>query len=591
MRTTDRIFVAGGRGLVGSALIRLLKANRYTDVHAPTSAELDLTDQAATRAFFARVRPDFVFLAAARVGGIWANDNYPADFCYTNLAIETNIIHTSYETGVRKLLFLGSSCIYPRDADIPIRESSLLQGLLEPTNEAYALAKIAGVKLCDYYRKQYGCDFITAMPTNTFGPFDNYDLRMAHMVSSLIHKFHVAKIKGDKTVTVWGTGKPRRELLYVDDVADACLLLMNQYSEPGPINVGSGVDYSIAEIAEMIKQVVGFGGNSVYDSSKPDGVFRKVMDVSRILSMGWRPKVDLVVGLTRAYEWFVEHYGDLAVHPSFKKKPLVFKTESIARPIKQMLINPLLANKSLDDPDVTKIHREIILSKPFLKSVYLDHYRDFVEQEKQLQDTPGISLELGSGGGFLKSLLPGIVTSDLHTHPGVDRVETAYKLSFKDGELRAIYMTGVFHHLGRPREFLREASRCLRRNGIIMMMEPHMSLFGKFFFRVLHHEGNDLHTLRWEFPQIGALSDANTALPDLVFDRDREVFSREFPEFEIIKRRYHTFLMYGLSGGVGFRFSAPGWSFEPISLLEKSLRPFMQKYLGTMQTIVLKKTG
>ncbi len=311
MDQKDKIFVAGGRGLVGSSLVRALKSAGYVDILAPSSKELDLTDQAATKKFLRETKPQYVFVAAGKVGGIWANNSYPADFCYINLLIQANLIHGAYEVGVKKLLFLGSSCIYPKDCEVPIKESALLTKTLEPTNEAYALAKITGVKMCDYYRRQYGCDFISAMPTNLYGPGDNYDLKTSHMVPALIHKFHLAKIRGENSVPIWGTGNPRREIIFVDDVAQACLFLMKNYSEPGPINVGIGEDYSIKEIASFIKRVVGFEGDLTFDTTKPDGVFRKVMDVSRIRALGWRPKVNLEDGMRITYDAFASNFNGL----------------------------------------------------------------------------------------------------------------------------------------------------------------------------------------------------------------------------------------------------------------------------------------
>ncbi|MFZ4776842.1 MAG: NAD-dependent epimerase/dehydratase family protein [Terrimicrobiaceae bacterium] len=589
MNKNSKIFVAGARGLVGSAILRTLAENGYHNVISPSPAQLDLTVQAKTFSFLKKYRPDYVFVAAAKVGGIWANANFPAEFCYQNLAIEINVIHGSYLAGVRKLLFLGSSCIYPKESEIPIRESSLLTGPLEPTNEGYAIAKIAGIKLCQYYRAQYGCDFISVMPTNTFGPNDNFDLRTGHMLASLLHKFHLAKIKNEPGVSLWGTGRPRREIIYVDNIAHACLFLMNNYSEAIPINLGSGDDHSILDIAELIKERVGYTGRIDWDTSKPDGVYRKVMDVSRILAMGWKPEISMEEGLARTYGWLVENYDTLPIHGGFKKKALIIRSESLARKIKRLLIDPRLANKSLDDNTTILTHRETIQAKDFLRKVYLSHYADFIKIEKSIADQPGVSLEIGSGGGFLKSLLPTITTSEAEPVAGIDRVEEAGHLSFPDGALRAIYMTGVLHHLAKPRQFFAEASRCLREGGYLVMMEPHMSAFGKFFFQVLHHEPNDFLTRKWEFPQAGLLSDANTALPSIIFDRDYEIFQEEFPEFDIVERRFHTFVKYGLSGGVGFRFSAPGWLYGPVSLIESLLTPFMRQYLGTMQTIVLVK--
>ncbi len=589
MNRNERIFVAGGRGLVGSALVRYLKLNGYTDIITPNSDELDLRDQVATRKFFQKKKPKYVFLAAAKVGGIWANANYPAEFFRNNISIESNVIHNSYEAGVKKLLFLGSSCIYPKDSEIPIKESSLFTGPLETTNEAYAVAKIAGIKMCEYYRKQYGCDFISVMPTNTFGPNDNFDLKTAHMLASLIYKFHSAKINGEDSVMVWGTGKPRREIMYVDDIADACFFLMENYSSHQPINIGTGEDFSITEIAERIKKITDFNGEIKYDLTKPDGVYRKVMDVSRMLDLGWKPKVSLEAGLKMSYDWFVANYQKIYVYPSFKKKPFLFKVKEIASPIKKFLINPELSNKSLDSHETLIIHKKTLLGKPFLKKLYLNYYSDFASLDKGLKSVPGRSLELGSGGGFLKTLIPEIITSDVTLYPGVDQIENAYKLSFKDNELKAIYLNGVLHHLGKPREFFKEATRCLKPGGIIAMMEPHMSWFGRFFFKTLHHEGNDMNTSKWEFSQFGPLSDANTALPTIIFDRDFELFKTEFPELEIVIRKYHTFISYGLSGGVGMRFSAPGWFYPFVNILERALSPFMKTYLGTMQTILLRK--
>jgi GDP-L-fucose synthase len=589
MNKNETILIAGANGLIGSAIARLLHRQGFTHVLTPPRSSLDLTDQSSTYAYLEKHQPAYVFGAAAKVGGIMANKAYPAEYCHVNLTIANHLIHGSYLAGVKKLLFLGSSCIYPKEAAIPIKEDSLLTGPLESTNEAYAIAKIAGVKLCDYYRQQYGCDFISAMPTNTFGQNDNYDLATSHMVAALIHKFYLAKIRKEPSVPLWGTGNPRRELLHADDVADAVVFLMHNYSQPGAINVGSGEDYSIREIAEMIGKAFQYEGRLEFDTSKPDGTMRKVMDVSRIAELGWKAKIPVEEGLKTACEWFEKNYDSLKLYPSFKTKPFLFHNPHTASKLKRFLIHPELANRSLDDPQTTVVHQRIVRSKPFLKQVYLGHYADFVQIHRSLEKLPGKELELGSGGGFLKDILPEVVTSDVALFPKVDQVEDATRLSFKDGELKAIYMTGVLHHIGRPRAFFKEAQRCLRKGGVVVMMEPHMSVFGKFFFKKLHHEPNDYHMNRWEFPQVGPLSSANTALPYLMFDRDREMFEKEFPDLKIEQRRYHTFVLYGLSGGVGFRFSMPGWTYKPIALVEKLLTPFMRTGLGTMQTITLRK--
>ena len=293
---------------------------------------------------------------------------------------------------------------------------------------------------------------------------------------------------------------------------------MQEYSDHKPINIGTGEDYSIREIAEEIKKTVGFTGELCFDASKPDGVFRKVMDVTRIHTMGWKHEISLHQGISNAYRWFEENYDSLMMHPIYRKKPFFLKSKRIAGAIKKFLINPRIANKSLDDPETTIINREIIESKPFLKKLYIYYYSDFIEAEKSLESLSGISLELGSGGGFLKKILPSVVTSDVALFPGTDRVENATKLSFRDGELRAIYMSGVLHHIGKAKEFFREAERCLAPGGKIVMMEPHMSFFGRIFFKIFHYEANDMRTLRWDFPQTGPLSGANTALPYLIFD-------------------------------------------------------------------------
>lgn len=298
-----RIFVAGHRGMVGSAVVRRLQTEDCEILTAGREV-LDLRDQAATKAFFDRNRPEVVVLAAAKVGGILANDTYPADFLYDNLVIETNVIGAAFKAGVRKLLFLGSSCIYPKFAPQPIPEDALLTGALEPTNEWYALAKIAGIKLCDAYRKQYGADFISAMPSNLYGPGDNFDLRTSHVLPALMRKAHEAKLAGARSLEVWGTGTPRREFLYVDDLADALVFLLKHYSEPGHINVGTGEDVTIRELAELICRTVGFEGELVFDSSKPDGTPRKLMDVGKLSAMGWRARTSLPEGVAKTYQAF-----------------------------------------------------------------------------------------------------------------------------------------------------------------------------------------------------------------------------------------------------------------------------------------------
>jgi GDP-L-fucose synthase len=300
-----RIYVAGHRGLVGSALLRRLQAEGYENLLTRSRQELDLTDARMVDEFFAAERPEHVFLAAAKVGGILANSTYPVDFLRDNLAIELAVIDAAHRHGTKKLLFLGSSCIYPKFAPQPIREEYLLTGELEPTNEPYAVAKIAGIKLCQAYREQYGEDFISVMPTNLYGPGDNFDLQTSHVLPALIRKFHEAKERGKSSVTIWGTGEPRREFLHVDDLAEACLFLMNNYSGNEPINVGTGSDISIRELAELVSEVVGYTGEIAYDTTKPDGTPRKLLEVSRLNSLGWRAITPLKVGIERTYAWFL----------------------------------------------------------------------------------------------------------------------------------------------------------------------------------------------------------------------------------------------------------------------------------------------
>jgi GDP-L-fucose synthase len=304
-----RIYVAGHRGLVGAAIVRALRGRGYGDLVTATSREVDLREQAAVRGFYARERPQYVFVAAAKVGGILANDTYPARFLYDNLMIEANLIHGAYEAGVEKLLFLGSTCIYPKLAPQPLREEYLLTGPLEPTNEWYAVAKIAGIKLCQAYRRQYGCRFISAMPTNLYGPGDNFDLETSHVLPALIRKFHEAKARGAPEVVVWGTGAPRREFCHVDDCAEACLHLMAVYDEAEIVNIGVGEDVSIAELAALVARVVGYEGRIVYDRSKPDGTPRKLVDVSRIFALDWRPRIGLEEGIRGTYAWYREQAG------------------------------------------------------------------------------------------------------------------------------------------------------------------------------------------------------------------------------------------------------------------------------------------
>lgn len=307
MEKDAKIFVAGHHGLVGSAIVRILKEKGFHNLILKTHQELDLLRQLDVENFFEKERPEYVFLAAAKVGGINANNTYPAEFIYNNLMIETNIIHSAYKSHVKKLLFLGSSCIYPKFAPQPMREEHLLTGPLEPTNEAYAIAKIAGIELCKFYRKQYGCDFISIMPTNLYGINDNFDLETSHVMPALIRKFHEAKIKNQKEVIMWGTGKPRREFLYVDDCAEACIHLMNNYSDEIHVNVGTGKDIELGELANMIKKIVGYTGEIINDISKPDGTPQKLLNIDLITSTGWKYKVDLEEGIKKVYEWYIQN--------------------------------------------------------------------------------------------------------------------------------------------------------------------------------------------------------------------------------------------------------------------------------------------
>ncbi len=305
MKKEDKIYVAGHNGMVGSSIVRKLEREGFTNLVTRSSKELNLINQADVLAFFEKEKPDYVILAAAKVGGIQANNTYKGDFLYDNLMIQTNVIHASHVYPVKKLLFLGSSCIYPKFAQQPISEDSLLTGALEPTNEPYAIAKIAGIKLCDAYRDQHGCNFISAMPTNLYGPNDNYDLAGSHVLPAMIRKFHEAKESGGKEVVVWGTGKPMREFLYVDDLAEACYFLMENYDEPGAINVGTGSDITIADLAHLVKKIVGFEGEIVFDTSKPDGTPKKQLDVSKINGLGWKATIELEEGIRKAYASFL----------------------------------------------------------------------------------------------------------------------------------------------------------------------------------------------------------------------------------------------------------------------------------------------
>lgn len=305
----SKIFVAGHRGMVGSAIVRQLRAKGYGNILTRTHRELDLLDQTAVQAFMRQEKPDYVFLAAARVGGIHANNTYRAEFIYQNLMIEANVIHSAWLAGVQRLLFLGSSCIYPRDCPQPILEQYLLSGPLEPTNEPYAVAKIAGIKLCESYNRQYGTRYLSAMPTNLFGPNDNYDLNNSHVVPALLRKAHEAKLRGEASLLVWGSGKPRREFLYVDDMADACIFLMEQDVGEGVFNIGTGQDVSIRKLAETVQDVVGFPGSLAFDADKPDGTPRKLLNVERMRALGWEAKTPLREGLAKAYADYLTRFG------------------------------------------------------------------------------------------------------------------------------------------------------------------------------------------------------------------------------------------------------------------------------------------
>jgi GDP-L-fucose synthase len=305
MEINSKIYVAGHRGMVGSAIVRKLESLGFTNIITRSSAELDLRNQQAVNEFFAKEKPVYVILAAARVGGIMANNTYRAQFLYDNLMIESNVIHAAHAESVRKLLFLGSSCIYPKMAEQPMKEEALLTGLLEPTNEPYAIAKIAGIKLCEAFRDQYGANFISAMPTNLYGPGDNYDLEKSHVIPAMIRKFHEGKINNSHEVVIWGSGTPLREFMYVDDLADACLFLMQEYDKKLFLNIGTGEEVTISDLASLIKEVTGFAGNIVFDKTKPDGTPRKLMDSSRLHAFGWQPNITLHEGLKLAYQHFL----------------------------------------------------------------------------------------------------------------------------------------------------------------------------------------------------------------------------------------------------------------------------------------------
>ncbi|WP_299291122.1 GDP-L-fucose synthase [uncultured Mucilaginibacter sp.] len=313
MEKSAKIYIAGHKGMVGSAIMRNLTAKGYNQIITRSSKDLDLRNQQAVTDFFAEEKPDYVFLAAAKVGGIVANNTYRADFIYENLAIQNNIIHNSYLNGVKKLMFLGSSCIYPKMAPQPLKEEYLLTGLLEETNEPYAIAKIAGIKMCDAYRAQYGCNFISVMPTNLYGYNDNYHPQNSHVMPALIRRFHEAKVDGKDEVMIWGTGSPKREFLFADDLAEACFYLMENYNEPAPINVGVGEDITIKELAYLIKDTTSFEGKITFDTTKPDGTPRKLMDVTKLHNLGWKHKIELKDGIKLAYEDFLEKAENVAV--------------------------------------------------------------------------------------------------------------------------------------------------------------------------------------------------------------------------------------------------------------------------------------
>jgi GDP-L-fucose synthase len=331
MKKNSRVYVAGHTGLVGSAIHRRLQAEEYRNLIVRPHRHLDLMRQKEVEAFFKAERPEYVFLAAAKVGGILANNTYPAEFIYQNLLIECNVIHSAYEAGVKKLLFLGSSCIYPRECPQPMKEEHLLSGKLEPTNEPYAIAKIAGIRMCQSYNRQYGTKFVSVMPTNVYGPGDNFDLETSHALPALIRKFYDAKMEGNNAVTVWGSGTPRREFLHVDDLADACLFVMKHYDEDEMVNIGVGKDISISELAGLIRDIVGFKGNIHYDRVKPDGTLRKLLDVSKLKALGWQPRISLREGIEMTYRWYVEEGGRVPRIAEMPKMPKVSKMPKVGR--------------------------------------------------------------------------------------------------------------------------------------------------------------------------------------------------------------------------------------------------------------------
>ena len=395
--------------------------------------QLDLRDQAAVDYWFRANSPEYVFLVAGTVGGILPNSQRPAEFIYDNLMIHATVVDAAHRFGAKKLLYLGSSCIYPREAEQPIAESSLLGGPLEPTNEAYAIAKIAGIKLCAAYNKQYGCNFISGMPTNLYGPNDNFDLETSHVLPALIRKFYEAKMRGDPQVTIWGTGTPRREFMHVQDLTDCCLFLMRSYDGEAHVNIGTGEDCSIRELAELIRDRIHPEAELVFDRSKPDGMPRKLLDVSELHRLGWRHRIALPEGIARTCDWFSEHYDEVLA--AERSRTGLERTERLAGRARFLRGSVGEGAASIDDPGRIAALRTTIRGKPALESWYRECYETFADAVERSAGN-GPVVELGSGAGFLKERLPEVITSDVVAYEGVERVIDAKALPFEDSAVR-----------------------------------------------------------------------------------------------------------------------------------------------------------
>lgn len=568
-----RVVVSGGAGFLGSFVVEGLRGRGCENVFVPRSAEYDLTTTKACEQLYTETTPDILIHLAAEVGGIGANRKRPGRFFYANMTMGLNLIEEGRKYNqLKKFLQVGTVCAYPKFAPVPFREQDLWDGYPEETNAPYGIAKKALLVMLQSYRDEYGFPGVYLLPVNLYGPKDNFDLETSHVIPAMIRKFIQAREAGDSEVLLWGTGKPSREFLYVEDAAEGILLAAERYEGAEPINLGTGREIRISELAELIAQLCNYKGSIVWDSSQPDGQPRRCLDTTKAKEQfGFAAKTPFEEGLRRTIAWFEN--SRLLPSPKANKSG-------------RFGVHPLVRGMDIDDPRTTHLRKQLIKAKPFLRLIYEEWYR-FLIRELPAGKEP--VLEIGSGAGFLKELMPELISSEVFHCPGVDLLLDAHRLPFSDASLRAIVMTDVLHHLITPTRFFEVAGRCVKPDGVLAMIEPWVTPWSRIIYKHLHHEPFDPETPIWELPSGGPLSTANGALAWIIFQRDRERFEREHPEWQIRHIEPVMPFRYLLSGGVSLRSLMPGWSFGFWRQMEDSLSRWMATWGMFAQIVLVRK--